>query len=61
MVKITPDNIGAKIGKVSFYFQYVNLQRVDIKNATELNISKLQIDDLGSFQRMENLEKVDLR
>eukprot|EP01119_Soliformovum_irregulare_P016331 TRINITY_DN4704_c2_g3_i1.p1 TRINITY_DN4704_c2_g3~~TRINITY_DN4704_c2_g3_i1.p1 ORF type:complete len:184 (-),score=67.75 TRINITY_DN4704_c2_g3_i1:708-1259(-) len=49
MVKLTPDNLAAKLKK-----------RIDLNNTEELNLSGLQIDDLGSFASMPKLNKVDL-
>jgi len=49
IMKITPDNIGAKLKKV-----------IDIRNIKELNMANMQIDEIGSFLRLESLEKMDL-
>jgi len=48
-MKITVDNLGSKLGK-----------RINYKTVEELNLSNLQIDDIGSFSKCEVLLRVDL-
>eukprot|EP00027_Filamoeba_sp_ATCC50430_P005039 CAMPEP_0168547966 /NCGR_PEP_ID=MMETSP0413-20121227/4313_1 /TAXON_ID=136452 /ORGANISM="Filamoeba nolandi, Strain NC-AS-23-1" /LENGTH=434 /DNA_ID=CAMNT_0008578245 /DNA_START=67 /DNA_END=1371 /DNA_ORIENTATION=- len=48
-MKITTDNLSAKVGKL-----------VNPKTAKDISLPKLQIDDIGSFSKMEALEKIDL-
>jgi len=49
MVKLTVENVSSKIGK-----------RINLKTSKELNLSQLQLDDIGSFSKMESLEKINL-
>jgi len=48
MVKLTLENLSSKLGK-----------RVDVATTKELSIVSKQIDELGSFAKMTELEKVD--
>jgi len=49
VVKITSDNLSAKVGK-----------RVDIRTVTEISLPNKQIEEFGTFIKLEALEKIDL-